>query len=44
MLREIAGALFTELRLLDWRGPRAKYHVTLSVRPSVWHDWQPFQP
>src|SRR5580658_2076962 len=24
-------------RLVDWRGPRAKYQVTLSVRPSTWH-------
>src|SRR5262249_36561917 len=24
-------------RLMVWRGPRAKYHVTLSVSPSTWH-------
>ena len=31
-------------RLVDCRGPRAKYHVTLSVSPSEWHDWQAPHP
>src|SRR5688572_30404390 len=25
--------------LFDWRGPRAKYHVMLSLSPSRWHVW-----
>ena len=27
-------------RLVDCLGPRGKYHVTLSLNPSMWHAWQ----
>src|SRR6185437_8526232 len=38
-MRWSVGSLLLNVpsRLVVWRGPRAKYQVTLSVRPSTWH-------